>query len=212
MHKTAAWRRPARFSGGTARSRAAQNDAAPAFLGVRWNRRSVASAQSCRSVRVAVAAAVWFGTRFRCSTDGAGGASARNASQRSSNRSRKARCRRVRPDHTDRVSDPIRSTRHVMVYGPPAAGKLTVASALADAAGYRLLDNHLTDDLALRLFERGTQPHAQLVTTLRLTLFRAAAASCAPGASLKGALLQNGVPTTPAHAERRDRTTRFRMM
>jgi hypothetical protein len=63
-----------------------------------------------------------------------------------------------------------------MVYGPPAAGKLTVASALADAAGYRLLDNHLTDDLALRLFERGTQPHAQLVTTLRLTLFRAAAA------------------------------------
>jgi hypothetical protein len=63
-----------------------------------------------------------------------------------------------------------------MVYGPPAAGKLTVASALADATGYRLLDNHLTVDLAMRLFEWGTKPHGQLVTTLRIALFRAAAA------------------------------------
>jgi hypothetical protein len=63
-----------------------------------------------------------------------------------------------------------------MVYGPPAAGKLTVASAFAAATGYRLLDNHLTVDLAMRLFEWGTKPHDQLVTTLRLALFRAAAA------------------------------------
>ena len=69
----------------------------------------------------------------------------------------------------------VTRARHVMVYGPPAAGKLTVASAFADATGYRLLDNHLTVDLALRLFEWGTAPHAQLVTTMRLALFRAAA-------------------------------------
>ncbi len=51
-----------------------------------------------------------------------------------------------------------------------------MARALADATGYRLLDNHLTGDLALRLFEWGTAPHVQLVTTMRLALFRAAAA------------------------------------
>jgi shikimate kinase len=63
-----------------------------------------------------------------------------------------------------------------MIYGPPAAGKLTVAAALADATGYRLLDNHLTADLALHLFQYGTKPFRTLVESLRLQLFRAAAA------------------------------------
>ena len=46
--------------------------------------------------------------------------------------------------------------KHVLIYGPPGAGKLTVARSLADRYGVRVLDNHLTVDAALRLFNFGT--------------------------------------------------------
>src|SRR5436309_927470 len=64
---------------------------------------------------------------------------------------------------------------HVVVYGPPAAGKLTVAQVLAERYGFKLLDNHLTVDTALRLFDFGTDPFGRLVERLRLVLFDAAA-------------------------------------
>jgi len=62
-----------------------------------------------------------------------------------------------------------------MLYGPPAAGKLTVARGLEAAHGLRVLDNHLTVDAALRLFDYGTRPFAELVKELRTSFFRAAA-------------------------------------
>jgi predicted kinase len=65
--------------------------------------------------------------------------------------------------------------RHILLYGPPAAGKLTVARCLASRHGLKLLDNTLTIEVALRLFDFGTQPFTELVDRLRDELFDAAA-------------------------------------
>lgn len=63
---------------------------------------------------------------------------------------------------------------HVMIYGPPGAGKLTTARALGDAYGLRVLDNHLSVDPALRLFNFGTPEFNDLVERIRVMLLQAA--------------------------------------
>ena len=68
-------------------------------------------------------------------------------------------------------------SRHIFIYGPPAAGKLTVARCLAAGYGLKVLDNHLTADVAGRLFDFGTEPFGALVRALRWELYRAAAAA-----------------------------------
>ena len=50
----------------------------------------------------------------------------------------------------------------VVLAGLPGVGKLTVGRVLADVTGYRLFHNHLTVDLALSLFEFGSQPFVEL--------------------------------------------------
>jgi cytidylate kinase len=67
--------------------------------------------------------------------------------------------------------------RHVLVYGPPAAGKLTVAAVLAERHQMALLDNHLTFDVALRVDEFGTPTFGELVGRLRFALYEGAAAA-----------------------------------
>lgn len=67
------------------------------------------------------------------------------------------------------------ASRHILLYGPPAAGKLTVARCLASAYGLKLLDNHLTADVAGRLFDFSTPPFVALVERLRQELASAAA-------------------------------------
>jgi hypothetical protein len=70
---------------------------------------------------------------------------------------------------------PVPASRHILLYGPPAAGKLTVARCLAAGYGLKLLDNTLTIEVAHRLFEFGTRPFNELVDRLRLDLVGAAA-------------------------------------
>lgn len=65
----------------------------------------------------------------------------------------------------------------IILFGPPAVGKMTVGQELAKLTGYRLLHNHMTIDLALEFFEHGTPDFNALVPELRRTLVRAAAAS-----------------------------------
>jgi DNA polymerase III delta prime subunit len=73
------------------------------------------------------------------------------------------------------VVDSQRRCEHVIIYGPPGAGKLTVARALADHYGMRVLDNHLSVDPALRLFEFGTPEFGAVVERIRVILLKAAA-------------------------------------
>jgi hypothetical protein len=69
----------------------------------------------------------------------------------------------------------------VIVVGPPAVGKMTVGEAIAELTGYRLSHNHHSVDVALALFEFGSPPFAELVSTIRETVFRLAAESDLPG-------------------------------
>ncbi len=67
--------------------------------------------------------------------------------------------------------------RHLLIYGPPAAGKLTVARAIAARWDVRVLDNHVAVDAALRLFAFGEPGFFDLVDSIRVTMLRAAAAA-----------------------------------
>lgn len=71
--------------------------------------------------------------------------------------------------------DPVAPPRHVLIYGPPAAGKLTVGRVLAEDTGFRLLHNHLSIDLARHLFDFGAPGFWPLVGDIRLALVTRAA-------------------------------------
>ncbi len=63
----------------------------------------------------------------------------------------------------------------VLLYGPPAVGKLTVAKELAALTGYRLFHNHLSIDLAEAVFERDTPPFGLIIKAVRGLVFEEAA-------------------------------------
>jgi len=63
----------------------------------------------------------------------------------------------------------------VYLYGPPAAGKLTVATRLADRTGARLFHNHLTVNALRPIFPFGSSPFTAVLHRLRLDVFATAA-------------------------------------
>lgn len=69
----------------------------------------------------------------------------------------------------------------IVIYGPPASGKLTIASALAEKTGYKLFHNHLTIDLLKSVFEFGSLGFFKLSQNMRLDVFEAAAKQNIPG-------------------------------
>jgi hypothetical protein len=69
----------------------------------------------------------------------------------------------------------------VIIFGPPAVGKMTVGDALARRTGLRLFHNHHTIDLALKFFEFGSPPFNRLVSEFRTRIFEEVAASALPG-------------------------------
>ena len=71
--------------------------------------------------------------------------------------------------------------RLVILFGPPAVGKMTVGYELERLTGLRLFHNHMTVDLALRFFEFGQPPFLRLVSGLRTLVFEEVAASDLPG-------------------------------
>jgi hypothetical protein len=63
----------------------------------------------------------------------------------------------------------------VYIYGPPAVGKLTVATELEQQTGFRLFHNHLTIDAVKVVFEFKSAPFTEVVHRLRLDVFETAA-------------------------------------
>lgn len=72
----------------------------------------------------------------------------------------------------------------VFLYGPPAFGKLTVATALARLTGYRVFHNHVTIDMVRSVFDFGEGPFWSLVDRYRVELIEAAAQANIPGVIL----------------------------
>ena len=63
----------------------------------------------------------------------------------------------------------------VFLYGPPAAGKLTIGTELAGLIDYRLFHNHLTQDLAKDIYPAFDSVRFDLVHRLRCIVFEYAA-------------------------------------
>jgi hypothetical protein len=63
----------------------------------------------------------------------------------------------------------------VFIYGPPAAGKLTVANEIASLTGYKVFHNHLTIDAIEPIFEFGSPSFWKLVEKVRLDVISEAA-------------------------------------
>ena len=74
----------------------------------------------------------------------------------------------------------INNMDFVIIFGPPAVGKMTVGAELQNLTGLKLFHNHMTIDLVLPLFEWGS-PQFKLVSEFRQRIFEEAATSDLPG-------------------------------
>jgi hypothetical protein len=73
------------------------------------------------------------------------------------------------------------SKKLVIIFGPPAVGKMTVGYELAKLTGLALFHNHMTIDLVLPFFTWGEAPFHRLVQEFRQRIFQEMAASDKPG-------------------------------
>lgn len=62
----------------------------------------------------------------------------------------------------------------IILYGPPAVGKLTVAKELADKTGFKLFHNHLSVDLVASIFPYGSDPFWPMLRSIRTQMIEAA--------------------------------------
>ena len=69
----------------------------------------------------------------------------------------------------------------VIIFGPPAVGKMTVGRELSRLTGLKLFHNHMTIELALNFFDFGHPAFYRLVSDFRRRVFEEVAASDLPG-------------------------------
>ena len=69
----------------------------------------------------------------------------------------------------------------VIIFGPPAVGKMTVGMELERLTGMRLFHNHMTVDPVLQFFPFGSPPFKRLIAEFRRRIFEEVAASDLPG-------------------------------
>ncbi len=62
----------------------------------------------------------------------------------------------------------------VFIYGPPASGKLTIATELAKLTGFKLFDNHVSIQFVWSIFEFGTKTFWRLTRKYRLEMLEEA--------------------------------------
>jgi hypothetical protein len=63
----------------------------------------------------------------------------------------------------------------ILLYGPPAVGKLTIAKEIARLTGFKLFHAHLTVDLVASILPIGTPLYRKLVWDIRYAVFAEAA-------------------------------------
>ena len=69
----------------------------------------------------------------------------------------------------------------VIIFGPPASGKMTIGKKLAEMTGFKLLHNHISIELALQFFEHGTSGFKKLNEFFRRKIMEEVALSDLPG-------------------------------
>lgn len=69
----------------------------------------------------------------------------------------------------------------IVIFGPPAVGKMSVGAELASRTGLLLFHNHVAIEPALKLFPFGSLPFIRLVRTFRNQVFHEVAQSDSPG-------------------------------
>ena len=93
--------------------------------------------------------------------------------------------------------------RLILLYGPPASGKLTIARELAKLTGYKVFHNHLTVDMADEVFAFGSRPWTEVVGRTRLLVADIAARERIPGLILT---FVYGHPMDALHVKKLKRT------
>ncbi len=63
------------------------------------------------------------------------------------------------------------------LYGPPAVGKLTIATPLAEMTGHRLFHNHLSVNAVRPIFDLGSAPFNAVIERLRIDVCATAMAA-----------------------------------
>lgn len=71
--------------------------------------------------------------------------------------------------------------KFIVIFGPPAVGKMSVGYELSQLTGLKLFHNHMTIDLALNFFDFGRPQFHGLVAEFRRRVFEEVAASDLPG-------------------------------
>jgi len=71
----------------------------------------------------------------------------------------------------------------IVIFGPPAVGKMAVGREIEKASGVRLFHNHMTIDPVLAFFPFGSEPFMRLVGEFRNRIFQEVANSDLPGMS-----------------------------
>jgi len=69
----------------------------------------------------------------------------------------------------------------ILLYGPPAVGKLTIAKEIARLTGFKVFHAHLTVDLVAAIFPRGTPSYRKLLWDIRYAVFAEAAQANSDG-------------------------------
>ncbi len=72
----------------------------------------------------------------------------------------------------------------IVLYGPPAAGKLTIAHELKKLTGYPVVDMNLTLAVVTQLFPMGTSRYRELNRSFRAKILESAAQDNLPGVIL----------------------------
>jgi len=63
----------------------------------------------------------------------------------------------------------------LLIYGPPAVGKLTVAKHIVAQTDFKLFDNHISIDFVENVFKRGHPSFSKTVDAVRMLMFEEAA-------------------------------------